>query len=355
MSFDRISNSIENLSAQETITLDLLFDMMVCVSQDVMAHNKISDLSDTPVGEQSVLLKKVYNLMNITLAIYNKNKEGISSFGSSIQDRYIKLVDEMNGVLSEIKKVNQEVKNAENKEEELKTESEKLQIFRGHLLEVFDECEKLQKQIDLLSDPILDEKEKEKVRLETELNIRKETSNSLDESLRVIREEFEELMQRIDTTNKSIIELNGQKQSLENEENELLITKNGLEKGVENIKYKLEVYNEWIKNYPVMSEQISKEFNDTKEKIGLMINAVNSTISESYLKDNLFRISDKTDIFDIENYPDCNVAETHFENIDEMQDWFDKMKERINSLVDVYEKMIVTLVKESDKLTNEIS
>ena len=58
MSFERTNTSIKNLSNQEEITLDLLFDMMVCVSQDVMNYNKTTDLSNSAIGDQSILLKK---------------------------------------------------------------------------------------------------------------------------------------------------------------------------------------------------------------------------------------------------------------------------------------------------------
>lgn len=353
MSFERTRNSIDNLSSRDSITLDLLFEMMVCVAQDIMNYNNATDLSDTPIGDQSVLLKKVYNLMQLTLSAYTKNKEGMSEFGSSIQERYAKLVDNMNGVLSEVAEVKEHIEKAEAKKVELQTKQAELQNLRGHLLTVGEECEALQRQIDVLSDSALDEKAKEKEELEVKLSEKKAKADLLEKEKSELRTKIDEAHEKIETIKNTILTLQAEETALGDEENSLLLEKNGLEKGIENLKQKLKEYKEWIDKYPAMSEQVRTEHDEEKAKITTMINALNSALSESFLKENLFKTSGATDNCSVENYPDYVVAEAHFENIQELQQWFNDMSERINGLINVYETMLRNFVNQSDKLTSE--
>ena len=134
----------------------------------------------------------------------------------------------------------------------------------------------------------------------------------------------------------------------------MLIEKNGLEKGIENLKEKITEYKEWIDNYPAMCEQVKKEHDEEKAKITAMINALNSALSEDFIKENLFKTSDAQESCSVESYPDYSVSEVHFGNIQEVQQWFDNMNERINGLIIVYETMLRNLINQSDKLTNEL-
>ena len=353
MSFERTRNSIDNLSSRDSITLDLLFEMMVCVAQDIMNYNNSTDLSDTPIGDQSVLLKKVYNLMQLTLSAYTKNKEGMSEFGSSIQERYAKLVDDMNSVLSEVAEVKEHIEKAEAKKVELQTKQAELQNLSGHLLTIGEECEALQRQIDILSDSALDEKATEKEKLVADLSERKTKVEALEKEKSELRTKIDEAHEKIETIKNTILTLQGEETALGDEENSLLMEKNGLEKGIENLKQKLKEYKEWIDNYPAMSEQVRTEHDEEKAKITTMLNALNSALSENFLKENLFKTSGATENCAVENYPDYVVAETHFENTQELQQWFNDMSERINGLINVYETMLRNFVNQSDKLTSE--
>ena len=352
MSFERTRNSIDNLSSRDSITLDLLFEMMVCVAQDIMNYNNATDLSNTPIGDQSVLLKKVYNLMQLTLSAYTKNKEGMSEFGSSIQERYAKLVDNMSGVLSEVAEVKEHIEKAEAKKVELQTKQAELQNLRGHLLTVGEECEALQRQIDVLSDSALDEKAIAMIQ-QKEAEEKKAKADLLEKEKSELRTKIDEAHEKIETIKNTILTLQAEETALGNEENSLLMEKNGLEKGIENLKQKLKEYNEWIDNYPAMSEQVRTEHDEEKAKITTMLNALNSALSEDFLKENLFKTSGATENCAVENCPDYVVAEAHFENIQDLQQWFNDMSERINGLINVYETMLRNFVNQSDKLTSE--
>ena len=262
MSFESTKRSIENLSKREVITLDLLFDMLVRVSMDVMEHNNTGDLCDVAINDYDDFLINVYNLMQITNSLCAKNKEAFLDIDSLTQKEYEEMVETMNGLLTDLSGIKEKIENSRAKKRELQAEQLKLQESRGYLLTIDEDCEALQRQIDVLSDSALHEKAKEKEELEVKLS-------------------------------------------------------------------------------------------EKKAKITTMLNALNSALSENFLKENLFKTSGATENCAVENCPDYVVAEAHFENIQELQQWFNDMSERINGLINVYETMLRNFVNQADKLTSE--
>ena len=187
MSFESTSTSIKNLSGRDKITLDLLFEMMVCVAQDIQKYNNVTDLSVTPVGDQSVLLKNACNVMQLALSAYTKNKEGMSEYSSSIQERFAIVADDMKKALSEAEELKKRIEDGEAKERELETKRDELELSRGHLLKVGEECDDLQRQIDILSDSALDKKAEEKKKLDAELSQRTIKADNLDKDIGKLR------------------------------------------------------------------------------------------------------------------------------------------------------------------------
>lgn len=354
MSFESTKRSIENLSKREVITLDLLFDMLVRVSMDVMEHNNTGDLCDVAINDYDEFLINVYNLTQITNSLCTKNKEAFLDIDSFTQKEYEEMVETMNGLLTDLSGIKEKIENSRAKKRELQAKQLKLQESRGHLLTIDEDCEALQRQIDVLSDSALDEKAKEKEKLEVDLSERKTRADVLEKEKSELRAKIDEVNEKIETIKNTILTLQAEETALGDEENSLLLEKNGLKKGIENLKQKLKEYKEWIDNYPAMSEQVRTEHDEEKAKITTMINALNSALSESFLKENLFKTSGATDNCSVENYPDYVVAEAHFKNIQELQQWFNDMSERINGLINVYETMLRNFVNQSDKLTSEL-
>lgn len=353
MSFESTKRSIENLSEREVITLDLLFDMLVRVSMDVMEHNNTGDLCDVAIEDYDEFLINVYNLTQITNSLCTKNKEAFLDIDSFTQKEYEEMVETMNGILIDLSSIKEKIENSRAKKRELQAKQLELQDSRGHLLTIGEDCEALQRQIDVLSDSALDEKAKEKENLEADLSERKTRADGLEK-------EKSELRAQIETIKNAILTLQAEETALGKEENSLLLEKNGKEKGIENLQKKLKELKEWNNNFPVMSERIRTELveeqtkkDEMEAKITTMINALNSALSENFLIENLFKTSGATDNCSVENYPDYVVAEAHFENIQELQQWFNNMSERINGLINIYETVLRNFVNQSDKLTSE--
>ena len=95
MSFERTKGSITNLSGGN-ISADDLLDMLVCVTRDVYDENKVTNVAALQVNDQSVLLKKMYNLIKMILVIYDGNKEGVIQFSERIRNEYNQSVESFN-------------------------------------------------------------------------------------------------------------------------------------------------------------------------------------------------------------------------------------------------------------------
>ena len=92
MGFERTKGSITNLGGTE-VSVDALLDMLVCVTRDVYENNEITNVSSMKVEDQSVMLKKLYNLLKVLLTVYGDNQAGIFQFGERIRGDYLRIAE----------------------------------------------------------------------------------------------------------------------------------------------------------------------------------------------------------------------------------------------------------------------
>ena len=354
MSFERTKGSIANLSNGTEVSLDSLLDMLVCAAQDVMEHNRTSDLATVNVGDRGVLLKKEYNLLQMLLSIYEANKSGLSEFSASIQDKYGRLVAELNDVLSEISESKNAIEKAESKGDELQRKYDELHKTRAHLLTIGEECERIQRQIDVLSDPALDEMERKKAEMQLDLSQRKGKVEKIETEKDEIQKQLDNVALRTQELKELIEKLQTMTEQKQDEENELLREKNGLEKGIENLKAKLKEYQNWLDNFAAMEESIRNDHDEKKARITMAINAFNSVMSEEYIKSVLFHESACANGLTIDEHPDASVVAVSIMNVDDLNKWFVAMKERIEALIDIYENALASIVKKSETITDEV-
>lgn len=342
MSFKRTNNSIQSLSSHDIITLDLLFDMMICVSKDIVEHNNTTGISKIPAGNKRNLLLSVSNVMRMVMQAYENNKDGTLELEISTQRRLEKLINDVNNIIPEIEKTNKKLEEEKLKEEDLTAKQAELQISRGHLLTLQEKCEELQRQIDILSDSELDKKAEEKRVLENDLSQRKTEDNKLNK-------EISKLQEVIRSQKESIQMAQTEKQKLEEDKETLIANNKELKQEIEKLKSELIEYKALIEN----NSATKIELDEQKAKITVIINAINSTISDDFLCKTLFLTNGATDNLCVKECPDYSIANTNFENIQELKQWFDEMDKRINGLIEVSEAVLKKIVEQSDELTKD--
>lgn len=349
MSFEKTKQSISNLSEVDVISLDLLFDMLVCVSQDIMSYNKSLDLRNTPVGDQNVMLRKIYNIMQLTYLAYDSNRGGIDEFIPSVQAKFFNIANQIEEAKSAVSDVNAQLDKVEKQKEELESENAKLKDIEKKLSAVEDECISLQTQIDKLSDLSLEDKEKEKITLEADLKVRTAKAESLDNDISKLHLNIDEVHKSIENLEDALALLKESFDSLSKNKEVLVKEKEELERNSNVVKMEIEDYNKWKEEFTSMSEHLKAEYDENQAKITTLINACKSAVSETFLRENLFKYPDSSEAFSVENNADCCVAQADFKNIEELKNWFENMDRRINGLINTYGTMYKTLVEQSEK------
>lgn len=353
MSFERTKGSIKNLSADKTISLDSMLDMLVCVTQDIYEHNGVKDAKKIDVDDQRMFLIKELNLAQMLLSVYEENKAGVSEFSVGIQDRYIKTIEDLEKAVAEISLCVDEIQKEETKKTELAKSHKRLRDERGYLLNIKTECEDLQNKIDILNDKKLDEMALEKEILQKEYDERQLKSEELRQQQASIKNNLNDFNERIKNLEEMKIELLKQTESLNEEEKLKLIEKEELEEIIEDIKLKLKEYQEWIDNFSELSKELIDNYEERKAEFTVILNALNSAKSDEFVMNTLFKIPDTKESLSSDNYPDYNVVKDEITSLDELREWFDILEQRIKGLIQVYGNMFKSLVKQSEKITSE--
>ncbi|HCS73580.1 MAG TPA: hypothetical protein DIW17_06880 [Clostridiales bacterium] len=351
MSFERTKGSMASLSNQTEISFDSMLDMLVCVSQDVFEHNGVNDARDIPVGDQTLLLRKEYSLVRMLLFSYESNKNALSEFGSSLRERYIQAVRELENVLVDISSIKVDVEKEENKRNELSRKQKELNYERGHLLHVKEDCDELQRQIDILNDPELDAMAEAKEKMQNELAERKAKHQELSEQQAEIQKSIDELNACLQNLNDTISEYQNAAKALKEDEDSKLREKNGLEQGIENIKRKLNEYQRWIEEFPELNKSINDSYAEMKARYTMIFNAFNSVKSDNFIKETLFAVPGTSNALSTDNYPDLNVVNNKISNMDGLITWFETIGSRIEGLISLYERMLAAMVGQSENIT----
>lgn len=353
MGFNRTQGSIASLSSKSVITADQLLDMMVCVVQDVMEYDGIKTVADIPTGDEVLLVKKHYNLADMLLTLSRKNQSGIQELSAGIQEKIKKTVNELQEIQPQISEVNRQIEESETQKSELDKQYKELYAVRGVLLEAEKKCEEIQGQIDKLSDPALDEMEQQRVGLEKELEERKATADRIEGECAVVRRETEECEERVSGLKQIMTELNGQKEDLLAEEASLLQEKEKAESENAQTRIRLAEYEIFLAELPEKNKELEASYESRKAEMTVLLNALNSVLSEEFLMDTLFRIPEMPRCLSVESYPDCDVDALEIDSPKTLGNWCESVEKRVDGLLKVYGTMLEALVKQSERMLKE--
>ena len=357
MGFDRTQGSIKTLSAQRAITADQLLDMMVNVALDVRDYNGIKSIADIPVSEDAEQVENLvdcyYSLTDMLLRLWNQNKSRIREHDAEVLDDMKETENELQEIQPQISEVNRQIDEAKAKKSELDKQYEELYAVRGALLDVEKKCEEIQGQIDKLSDPVLDTMEQKRVDLEKELGERRAVADRIEGECAAVRRETEECEERVNGLKKTMTELNGQKGDLLAEEASLLQEKEKAESENAEIRIKLAEYETFLAELPEKNKELEASYESRKAEMTVLLNALNSALSEEFLMDTLFRIPEMPKRLAVESYPDCGVEALEIDSPKTLANWCESVEKRVDGLLKVYATMLEVLAKQSESILKE--
>lgn len=350
MSFERTKGSIINLSGGN-ISADDLLDMLVCVARDVYDENQVTNPAALPVKDQSILLKKMYNLIKMILVIYEGNQDGVAQFSARIRGEYSQAVERLAVNDSVLSGILEDISREEQKRGELQDLLADVQARRGHLLSVKEECDAIQERIDRLNDEALDEMVSRKAEMEAELAQRSARAEALSGEHAALRANLDALEERLGSLNSALAAVRERHEALEAEETAAIQEKAHLEARMETLRGQLEEARQRVGDLPAVTEGLDAEYREIQMQMTVMLNALNSARSDAFLEENLYALPGAGKALTVENYPDLAVAGKKISSWEELETWFAELEERIGGLLEVLRAALAAMIQKAEGIT----
>ncbi len=353
MSFERTFGSLDNMRKKTSVSLDAMLGTLVCVVQDVLEYNQMSDAKAMKADNQKELMKSNAALTQMILSAYYANEQGLSEFTTAFQEKVKSLKQKMEDV-------NRQVSDALAREKEL---SEGEALLQAQLEQYHEKKEKLsrlecdiksmQEEISVLSDVNLDAIVQQKDELEKELTCRREREKALTGERAQVQGQVDEVKERIADAEKNLLLLKQSLESWQEKEAEKRETKERAEKQIADLKNQVEELQKWIENSDGIQKKLEDEYKELESKFAILSNAFNSLKSDEFIRETLYQIPGAAQHLAKANYPDLAVAEGKIETPGELWEWYDQLDGRIHSLLTIYEKTMKELVTQAGKITEE--
>lgn len=350
MSFERTKGSITSLSGGN-ISADDLLDMLVCVTRDVYDANKVTNPAALRVNDQTVLLKKMYNLIKMILVIYNGSKEGISQFSQKIRSDYAQAIESLTANEAMLSDIEERISREEQTRAALREMLEDVEVSRGHLQAVKEECDAIQTKIDRLSDPALDKMAAKKSAMEAELLKRQAQAAALTKDQAKLQNDLDKVNAHVAELETALTALREQHAAVQAEALTLTEEKNRLEASITTLRAQVEEAKQRLGDLPALRDQVDEEHQQIQMQMTVMLNALNSAKHDAFLTENLYALPGSSKAFTVENYPDLAIAGKKINNWDELDAWFGELEARIGGLLEVLRQMLEVLVKTSESIT----
>lgn len=355
MSFETTRANISNIEKMSSISSNDMLAVLEDVYKDVLKHNGVENIEDILPSDVDKLLLKEYALLNVLLPIYNCQIDEVIKKPEVIRNRYIKIAEEAESVLSEIVLIKEDIKNTQKEKEELKEKKTELDAERATLIRLKEDCEKLQEQIRILEDTSLEQLPHEKEKLEQLLNEKQKEEETLINQKKQVENKLEEVTLKINTLVKTIDELKEAIVSTGDRENKLSEEKLNKENEWKDMHQKVDEYEQWLKEFPARSKELESRYKEQQAEFTVMQNAWKCALADDFLMETLYKLPHTSNNFSVENYPDLGIMKSALANTKELQDWFSEVSARINGLLTIYAKMIKCIVEQGELITAEKS
>lgn len=328
MSFDRTVAGIESIKQQGTISVDGLYDIIVCVLEDAYELGNVDGITELSILDEELYARKMNRIISALVSSYGERKDGLKSLRENLKERCETHNEAINSIQSELAVINTEIEAANENNKELEKNKNDLQIKRGHLLDAKAKNEELKNEIARLSDPNLDKLASENETLQGEVRSRKEKEDELKKKRDSINDEINTINNSISTLDSEISNLRKTKEEQETNEHETQERKKGLEIGIENIKKRIEELRTWISEFSSTQGVLNEEKTELQNKVNILVSVWNA--------------------FE-KNEQGARVLSG--DEYKEIPKWFEERIKQVNAILDEIQSKYQALVKESENLT----
>lgn len=328
MSFDRTIAGIDSIKQQGSISVDELYDIIVCVLEDAYEIGGTEGIAELPVNDEELYARKMNRIASALSNSYEEKKDSLQILRENLRERCNSHNESILSIQSELAAVNTDIMKANEIKEELEQQHGKLKAERGHLLSIAEDNEKLKKEIERLSDPALDKMAEENESLKAEAAERQEKETELQTEKGKLVSLVDGIVARIAKLNSEISELKIEEEKQKDIEEETKEIKKGYEIGIEKIKEKIEELREWLKNVSSTQGKLNDEKTELQNKVNILVSVWNKFAK---------------------NEQGARILAK--EEYTEIPKWFDKTVDEINKSIQEIQQRLKALIEESEKLT----
>ena len=328
MSFDRTIAGIDSIKQKGTISVDEVYDIIVCVLEDAYEIGGTDGIAELPVNDEELYARKMNRIASALSNSFEETKDSLQVLRENLKERCNTHNETILSIQSELAEVNTDILTATEVQLALEQQQRKLQEERGHLLTIAEDNEKLKKEIERLSDPNLDKMADENETLKMETSQRQEKEAELQKEKNKLAALVDEITARVSLLNSEISELMKEEARQRGIEEETKEIRRGYEIGIDKIKEKNEELKEWIKNVSSTQGKLNEEKIELQNRVNILVSVWNK----------LSKNEQGARILAKEEYA-------------EIPKWFDKKYEDINKSIIEIQARIRALIEESEKLT----
>lgn len=328
MSFDRTIAGIDSIKQQGSISVDEVYDIIVCVLEDAYEIGGTEGIAELPVNDEELYARKMNRIASALSNSFEEKRASLQALRENLKERCNAHNETILSIQSELADVNTDILKASEVKTELEQQQRKLHAERGHLLTIDEENEKLKEEIERLSDPNLDKMAIENESLKSEVSKRREKESELQTEKKKLATLVDEIAARISNLNSEIDSLKNEEDRQRGIEGETKEIKSGYEKGIERIKERIEELKEWIKNVSSTQGKFNEEKTELQNRVNILVSVWNK----------LTKNEQGARILAREEYA-------------EIPKWFNKKVDEINKLITEIQLRIKVLIEESEKLT----
>ena len=338
MEFKKTEGSIVSLENRTSISIDEMLGIVVCVVSDCYKNLDIKDVTDMSITDPKQMVLNLNAVATMLLRAANSNADAFNELKSTMSQKIIGTVQQLAVVESQYSNVSVDVTDLISKESTLKKKVDDLAAIEKEYRRLVEECDSLQKKINLLSDIKLDEIRQRRDSLSAEVAKRQGQRDGLSK-------EIEGLEQSLNGLNTGIQEDKVQIESINGKIDNAKTEKIRLEGIIANLQKELDEIEKWNREFPEIHKGMLDESKRHEAMMAQLRTSMNGIFSDEFLKDNLFSKTENVAELTPQNYPDLSVVTGKINSVDDLRAWSDAVMKRIQGLLAVYQEELRRLVE----------
>ena len=341
MAFENIR---ENLALLETldrpVCAEELYQLLCLVMDEIYDASGVLDASELACGDPAKLAQTVRYVLGDGAKAAQAGMEGIRELSAQSQRECYDAVREARQAGEALNEVHRALEEAEALRARREEAFRRLAQEKRELLEAQTDCRRLEGEIALLNDGVLEEKRAEQSRLQAELGARREADCALQREL--------------DRLNGTLEHLRKELSAAQAEREAAVSRRSQLERRLASTREDIESAEQRAAEISALLEGLGEReiaLLDLAASYTALFNALNAAMNEPFLRENIFQLSGSGKLLDWTDSPDLRELGRPVSSAEDLKGWMDSVQARIEALISGYQTVLRRTAELSGTLT----